>query len=107
MTYLRRYAALAMLLTACGAVSAQENLNQEITVVHHEEVRPTDAVRLNVIPSVSMPAMKSQALTYGSRQVRVDVPSSIASLAPAAYADTIYRSPYRGYAGLGYLPAFN
>lgn len=107
MTYLRRYAAFAMLLTACGAVSAQENLNQEITVAHHEEVRPTDAVRLNITPSVSMPAMKSQSLTYGSRQIRVDVPSSIASLAPAAYADTIYRSPYRGYAGLGYFPAFN
>ena len=101
------------LLTAALALSsvipamAQEELNQEITVKHHEEVKPTDAVKLNVSPEVSLPALPSQRLSYGMRQIKVGVPTSISSLAPAAYADTIYRSPFRGYASAGYLPAFN
>ena len=90
------------LLTAALALSsvipamAQEELNQEITVKHHEEVKPTDAVKLNVSPEVSLPALPSQRLSYGMRQIKVGVPTSISSLAPAAYADTIYRSPFRG-----------
>ncbi|MDE6100143.1 MAG: hypothetical protein K2G01_03795 [Paramuribaculum sp.] len=106
MASLRRCSAV-VLLSVCGAVSAQENLNQEITVAHHEEVRPTDAVKLNITPSVTMPALQNKSLGYGTRQIKIGVPSSIAALAPAAYADTIYRSPYRGYAALGYFPAFN
>lgn len=106
MIFNRKALAVAACLLATGAM-AQENLNQEITVTHHEDVKPTDAVRLNVTPAVSMPALPSSRLDYGSRQVKVNVPASIASLAPAAYADTIYRSPFRGYASAGYLPAFN
>lgn len=106
MIFNRKALAAAALFTCCTAF-AQENLNQEITVTHHEEVKPTDAVKLNVIPTVSMPALQSSSLTYGTRQVKVGVPASIASLAPAAYADTIYRSPFKGYAAVGYLPAFN
>lgn len=100
--------ALVFAALAVGASAfAQENLNQEITVKHHEEVKPTDAVKLNVNPAVSLPALPTSRLSYGMRQVNVAVPSSIASLAPAAYADSIYRSPFRGYASAGYLPAFN
>lgn len=89
------------------SASAQENLQQEITVTHHEEVKPTDAVKLSINPSVKMPALTAQKLDYSMRRVSVDVPTSLTILSPAAYADTIYRSPYRGYAVAGYLPAFN
>lgn len=103
--------AAAMLLVAAvaGSAAAQEpdDLNQEITVTHHEEVKPTDAVKLNVSPAVSMPAMVSQRLAYGTRRISVVVPASISTLGPAAYGDTIYSSSYRGYAAVGYLPAFD
>lgn len=88
-------------------VAHQENLKKEITVKHHEEINPSDAVRLNINPTVVMPPLPVSKLTYGLRQIRVGVPASIPSLAPAAYADTIYRSPYRGYAAAGYLPMIN
>jgi len=99
--------AAVIIAGAAPSVMAQEELNQEITVKHHEEVKPTDAVKLNVSPMVSMPALPSQRLSYGNRQVKVGVPASISSLAPASYADTIYRSPFKGYAAAGYLPEFN
>lgn len=99
--------AAAMIACAAPAAFAQEDLKQEITVKHHEEVKPTDAVKLNVSPTVTMPPLSTSKLNYGMRQIAVGVPASISSLAPAAYADTIYRSPFRGYAGIGYLPAFN
>ncbi|MCM1348084.1 MAG: hypothetical protein NC338_01615 [Firmicutes bacterium] len=101
-------AAVALMALTLGLTgAAQEELNQEITVEHHEEVKPTDAVRLNVSPTVEMPALSASRLSYGTRQVKVNVPASLATLAPAAYGDTIYRSPFKGYASLGYLPAFN
>lgn len=114
MVRINRYmAAVAAVLFGSAVVSAQTNeagpeeLKKEITVKHQEEVKPTDAVKINVNPVVTMPPLPVSKLTYGMRQLRVDVPSSIPSLAPAAYADTIYRSPYRGYAAAGYLPMMN
>ncbi len=99
--------AALMLLAAGPGLSAQENLTQEITVRHHEEVKPTDAVKINASPVVTMPPLQASRLTYGMRQIRVGVPASISSLSPAAYGDTIYVSPYKGYASLGYLPMLN
>lgn len=99
-------AALTLLLLP-AALCAQEPLEQEITVTHHEEVKPTDAVRLNVTPSVSMPSMQASRLSYGTRQIKIGVPASIATLAPLSYADTIYVSPFRGYASASYFPMLN
>lgn len=99
-------ATLALLLMPVS-VSAQEPLEQEITVTHHEEVKPTDAVRLNISPAVTMPSMQATRLSYGSRSIKIGVPASIATLAPLSYADTIYVSPFRGYASAAYFPMLN
>ncbi len=107
--YIAAFLAVVMFTAVSQAQteSNQEELKKEITVKHQEEVKPTDAVKLNVNPVVTMPPLSVSKLNYGMRQIRVDVPVSIPSLAPAAYADTIYRSPYRGYAAAGYLPMMN
>lgn len=103
----RSHLLVALVSAGLLGANAQENLRQEITVTHHEEVKPTDAVRLNVSPTVSMPALASQKLDYSMRQIRVGVPATLSTLSPASYADSIYRSPYRGYAAAGYLPMLN
>ncbi len=99
---------MAALLSATTAMAQKETnqgeLKKEITVKHQEEAKPTDAVKLNITPTVTMPPLPVSKLHYGMRQIRVGVPTSIPSLAPTAYADTIYHSPYRGYASAGYLP---
>lgn len=99
-------AALTIMLLP-AAVVAQEPLEQEITVTHHEEVKPTDAVRLNITPAVNIPSMQATRLSYGSRSIKIGVPASIATLAPLSYADTIYVSPFRGYASASYFPMLN
>lgn len=107
-SFLRRAASL-MCVAAAGAltVAAQENLKQEITVTHREDVKPTDAVKLNLSPAVTMPPLQLQKLDYSMRQVKAEVPATLSVLSPASYADSIYRSPFRGYVAAGYFPMLN
>lgn len=96
----------ALLLCATIAAPAQ-TLEQEITVDHEVVPERRDVTRPYFTPSVSLPGITRKNLTYSSRPISITVPGSITTLEPAAYADTLYTSPYRGYAALGYFPLVN
>lgn len=102
---------IALILTAAailgtGEINAQQ-LQQEIEVNRQVVVEHADAIRLPLLPRVSLPSLPGSRLTYSDRTVSVDIPGQITPLEPTAYADTLETSPYSGYASLGYFPVCN
>lgn len=82
-------------------------VSKEITV--EREVVPTvrSASPLTFTPSVTLPATPRPTLSYSERTSMARIPSLFQTLEPAAVGDSIAASPYRGYAAIGYFPAFN
>lgn len=107
-------AATLLLLTALPA-SAQkeqqkqpkEELREELTVRYEEAPEIREYHRLSLNPELRLQPVSQSALQYSYRQIGVDPTRRIATMPPVAYADSIYSSPYRGYAALGFLPKFN
>ena len=95
--------ALTLLAGMISSASAQE-LKKEVEIRYQEAPELRDMTKLAVDPTISLPAQKQTSLPYSTAPVDVALPSSIAMLEPAPYADTIYTSPYRGYAALGFMP---
>lgn len=98
----------ALLLTPFTAgLMAQEPLRQEITVDHEVVPESRDIQRMNLNPTMTLPKVAEKHMTYSSRMVNIAVPGTISTLDPAAYADTIPTSPWRGYVAGGIFPLFN
>lgn len=100
--------ALTAIMFACPfQAPAQQQLEQEITVEHEVVPERRDVSRLNFMPAATLPAVKTVPLAYSTRNVQITVPGTINTLQPAAFADTLAVSPYRGYAALGIFPLYN
>lgn len=86
---------------------AAAQVSKEITV--EREVVPTvrSASPLTFTPSVTLPTTPRPTLSYSERTSLASIPSLFRTLEPAAVGDSIAASPYRGYAAIGYFPAFN
>ncbi len=82
-------------------------LKKDITVVHDYEPEYVEVTRLGTNPEITLPTDTLRALNYSTRKIGVNPTMQIAAFEPAAYADSIYTSPYRGYAALGFMPGFN
>lgn len=93
-------------LLAAAAVSAQ-NLNTEITVSHEVVPEERAATRLRLLPSVSLPSVNPGRLPSASRFTPATMTPFINRLEAACYADSLRRSPWRGYASLIYGPTYN
>lgn len=95
------------LLAAATMLPAAAQVSKEITV--EREVVPTvrSASPLTFTPSVTLPATPRPTLSYSERTSMARIPSLFRTLEPAAVGDSIAASPYRGYAAIGYFPAFN
>lgn len=95
-------------MAATVIAGSAQTLHQEITVT--SDITPTrrEATRLSVTPSVTLPALSRVNLKAAYTDVPAQVKPLIAFLEPAAYADTLYTSPYRGYvAGALFPGVFN
>lgn len=90
---------------ALGA-SAQ-SLNTEITVNHEVVPEEQAATRMRVLPAVNLPDIKAGRLPVSSRFMPTTITPFISPLSAAQYADTIVKSPWRGYGALGYGPVYN
>ena len=77
-------------------------IDREITPVVRNSVRPGW-----VTPSLLTPGVKVQPLLPREYLGTAELTRSIAPLAPVEWGDSVMRSPYRGYASVGYFPAFN
>lgn len=98
--------AVALLTTFISSATAQE-IKKEVEIRYQEAPELRDMTKLSVDPTISLPVQKQTSLPYSTSMVDITVPPSISTLEPAPYADTIYTSPYRGYAALGFMPRFN
>lgn len=95
--------ALAAGLTASAQTLTEEIvIDREITPVVRNATRPTW-----VTPSIVKPKVETKRLLFNEYVGTSELTRSISTLEPAAWADSVMRSPYRGYASLAYFPAFN
>ena len=77
-------------------------IDREITPVVRASVRPSW-----VTPTLLTPRMEKKRLSFYEFTGTSDITRSISTLEPTPWADSLMRSPYRGYASLGYFPVFN
>lgn len=86
---------------ASGILASAQGLHKEINV--EQEIVPVkrDASRINILPTLRLPAVSRPQLTFSDRVVTARVPNAIPTLAPMAYGNRLYESPYRGYVVLG------
>ncbi len=102
-----RIALLALGLAATSTAFGQ-GLHKEINVEQKIDPVKRDASRITVLPTLQLPAISRPQLSFSDKVVTTHVPNSITTLAPVAYGDKLYTSPYRGYAVLGLgAPLFN
>ncbi len=98
-------ASAAVLLT--GITVSAQSIDTEVKIRYEETPRLTELNKLTLTPAMNIPKTQAAVLSYSTRNPSITLPGSITTLDPAGYADTIYSSPYRGYAALGFMPRFN
>ena len=80
---LSRMAAIAAAMILTGQVSAQD-MRENVTVQYDRIPELRDYEKLNINPRIELSAVRLSALPYSTRQVKVAVPGTITTLAPAS-----------------------
>ena len=106
MTSMKKYISSILALGVATLAGAQ-GLNKEITI--EKEIVPEQraATRLPVTHSLITPKVTQTIPTFSSNGVNAGISPELQLLDPAATADTLTPSPYRGYASVGYFPSYN
>ena len=81
-----------------------QGLHQDIDLKHEIVPIPREATKLGITAPIRLDHIPNVRLALSERAVATDVPPEISFLQPAAYADTLYTSPYLGYAALAVSP---
>lgn len=102
-----RHIALSIILAATVFTATAQEISTEVEIRYKETPQLREFNKMDLIPAISLPNEKNATLPYNTGDVRVGVPGSITTLEATSYADTIYTSPWRGYAALGFMPKFN
>lgn len=102
--------AIAVCIIAATAVisAPAQNLYEEVVV--EREITPVvrSATRPSLVtPQILAPNFNTIELSIREYLQTAEITRSISQLAPVAWADSLMRSPYRGYASAGYFPAYN
>lgn len=97
----------AAILAGIGLSVSAQSLKKEITVERDIVPERREATRLSLTPKIVLAPVKAGQLNYTDRFQPVKVGGAISPLEPVAYGDSIYISPYRGYAAIGFFPSFN
>lgn len=102
-----RRAALMAAAISVVAASAQ-NMSTQIVVERRIEPEYRQAVRPSGVSPVALtPTVTTPRLSAAPYSALAQLDASLTMLEPAAWGDTLYVNPFRGYANLGYLPAAN
>lgn len=103
---MKQYIFLPFLLAAlpvCAQTLTEEVfIDREITPVVQQTARPSW-----INPTLLTPHVQSKPLAFNEFYGAAKINRSLTPLEPVQWADSVVRSPYRGYASLGYFPAFN
>lgn len=108
MKKLTKYTLPAVVAIVATATATAQNLSKEVVI--EREIVPTErpAVRPSwVSPGVYAPKVTTKNLNPGEYTEAAELTRRVSILEPIAWNDTIAISPYRGYAAIGYFPAFN
>lgn len=105
MIYTRYISLCALALTALS-VKAQD-LNTEITVTHEVVPEEQAATRVQVQPVIELPTVTQGRLSAATNYIPGVFTPYIFQLDAAEYAASLTRTPWRGYAALGYGPIYN
>ncbi len=97
---------LAAAIAAMPCAVAEE-LDTEISIERQVVPEHRTANRLNLLPRLELPAVTQVRLKSTDRATAVAVPAYVNTLDPAAYGTSAEKYPWRGYASIGYFPAFN
>lgn len=103
----RNIAILAVLGASFAMLATAQDIHTEVDVDYSETPQLREINKLNFPATLNLPAEKTTRMPYSTANVRIGVPRAITTLEPVAYGDTIYTTPYRGYAALGFMPTFN
>lgn len=103
---MNRHIAFAAAIALAASATAQD-LNKEITI--ERQINPTlrSASRLSSTPSLLQPEIKIEPLKFSDILLTAETGASIDTLPAADPAPAIVKTPWRGYAAIGYFPAYN
>lgn len=94
-----------MMTMALGAFA--QDLSTEITVDRIVEPKQREAVRPTLVPiKLSMPQLHA-AIEPVEYRLSGTIISPLHTLAPVMWGDTVEKTPYKGYASIGYFPINN
>lgn len=101
----RQYISLAAIFLSLGLTA--QTLSKEIVI--DREVEPTlpDVTRISNFPTLMQPQAPKSRLPYVDVTAAANTPGMLTTLEPANGQPAFNISPYRGYASLGYFPAYN
>ena len=77
-------------------------IDREITPVVRQVSRPSW-----VSPTLLTPSVQTKPLSFNEFFRTAEINRTLTPLEPVEWADSVMRSPYRGYASLGYFPVYN
>lgn len=102
---------LTIILTLTAATAAQcvtaQNLAKDITIERQLNQTLRAATRLGATPSLLQPEVKVDPLKFSEIVLTAETGVNIDTLPAVAPAPAVTLSPYRGYASIGYFPAYN
>lgn len=90
-------------MTAGGQTLTEEVvIERDITPVVRTANRPAW-----VTPTLLTPKVEMKRLSFNEYVDAAEITRTVPQLDPVEWADSVMRTPYRGYAALGYFPVFN
>lgn len=97
----------SILLLSAAPMAMGQQLKQEVNVEHevvpvHREFSP-----LRQSPTLNLPQLAVSPLEYSSRMSAAKIDPNAPVYDPAAWGDTLATTPWRGYATIGYWPAYH
>lgn len=90
-----------------GASLSAQDLSKEIVIEKDIVPQERQASRHNVTPTMSLSPISVKPLSLSEGAAGVQVPGFLTTLEPAQGECLIGKSPYRGYANIGYFPLLN
>lgn len=95
-------------MLAVSMPAAAQDISTEITVDRTIVPEQRSAERpAGFVPSIQLPRMELKPLSLHEYLKASQLTTIVPVLEPVSYRDTIAVTPYRGYAALGYFPAYN
>ncbi|MCM1293692.1 MAG: hypothetical protein NC230_08965 [Bacteroides sp.] len=107
MTNVANKIAIAALMSLTSLSIAAQDLHKEVEIQYQETPTLRPLSKLPLDPTIVINREQTRPMNYSTASPAVTLPSAITRLEPVGYADTIYTSPCRGYAALGFMPTFN